>query len=104
MEKLQEIELTIKSAEDGVFAVSLVESPAIEKGFVFLSSEVVELKYLQSKVVTLISYGTEVGIGVSVGVKVGIMVLEGKLVNIDKLISVCQSSLKSIDREKRMPY
>ena len=33
-----------------------------------------------------------------------IMTLEGKLVNIDKLISVCQSSLKSIDREKRMPY
>jgi hypothetical protein len=33
-----------------------------------------------------------------------IMILEGKLVNIDKLISVCQSSLKSIDREKRMPY
>jgi len=33
-----------------------------------------------------------------------IMTLEGKLNNIDKLISVCQSSLKSIDREKRMPY
>ena len=33
-----------------------------------------------------------------------IMTLEGKLQNVDKLISVCQSSLKSIDREKRMPY
>lgn len=32
-----------------------------------------------------------------------IMFLEGQLVNCDKLISVCQSSLKSIDREKRMP-
>lgn len=33
-----------------------------------------------------------------------IMILEGKLQNCDKLISVCQSSLKSIDREKRMPF
>lgn len=33
-----------------------------------------------------------------------IMTLEGKLANCDKLISVCQSSLKSIDREKRIPY
>ena len=32
-----------------------------------------------------------------------IMMLEGKLLNCDKLISVCQSSLKSLDREKRMP-
>jgi len=32
-----------------------------------------------------------------------IMYLEGKLLNCDKLISVCQSSLKSLDREKRMP-
>jgi hypothetical protein len=33
-----------------------------------------------------------------------IMILEGKLANCDKLISVCQSSLKSIMREGRMPY
>ena len=33
-----------------------------------------------------------------------IMILEGTLNNVDKLISVCQSSLKSIEREKRMPF
>ena len=42
---MQEIELTIRNEkEDGVFAVSLVESPAIEENFVALSSEGVELK------------------------------------------------------------
>ena len=49
MEKLQEIELTIKSAEDGVFAVSLVENPAIEKDFVYLSSESIELKVVDEE-------------------------------------------------------
>jgi hypothetical protein len=49
MEKLQEIELKIKDAEDGVFAVSLVENPAIEKDFVYLSSEVVELKVIDEE-------------------------------------------------------
>ena len=38
MEKLQEIELTIKDAtEHGVFAISLVEEPAIEEDFIALS-------------------------------------------------------------------
>ena len=41
---LQEIELTIKDVEDGIFAVSLVNSPAIEVGFVALSSEEISLK------------------------------------------------------------
>ena len=44
MEKLQDIELTIKDeSEDGIFAVSLVEKPAIEHPFVHLSKE--ELKF-----------------------------------------------------------
>ena len=34
---------------------------------------------------------------------IDIMTLEGKLQNCDKLISVCQSSLKSIQREGRLP-
>lgn len=42
---MEEIELFIRNEkEDGVFAVSLVESPAIEENFVALSSEGVELK------------------------------------------------------------
>ena len=45
MGKIEEIELFIRNEkEDGVFAVSLVESPAIEENFVALSSEGVELK------------------------------------------------------------
>lgn len=49
MEKIQEIELTIKTEDDGVFAVSLVENPAIEKDFVFLSSESIELKVIDEE-------------------------------------------------------
>ena len=49
MEKLQEIELTIKNADDGVFAVSLVESPAIEEDFVFLSAEEVKFKVVDEE-------------------------------------------------------
>ena len=44
MERLQEIELTIKSEQDGVFAISLVNSPAIEENFVALEKHEVELK------------------------------------------------------------
>ena len=45
MEKLQDIELTIKDEqEDGVFAVSLVERPAIEKDFIALSKHEVKFK------------------------------------------------------------
>ena len=45
MKKLQEIELKIKDeSEDGVFAISLVENPAIEEDFVYLSKDELELK------------------------------------------------------------
>lgn len=48
--KLQEIELKIKDEdEDGVFAISLVESPAIEENFVALSTEKVELKVVDDE-------------------------------------------------------
>ena len=47
---LQEIELKIKDeAEDGVFAISLVESPAIEENFVALSSQEIELKVINEE-------------------------------------------------------
>ena len=42
---MEEIELFIRNEkEDGVFAVSLVESPAIEENFVALSQQEIELK------------------------------------------------------------
>lgn len=48
--KLQEIELKIKDEnEDGVFAISLVENPAIEENFVALSAEKVELKVVDDE-------------------------------------------------------
>lgn len=48
--KLQEIELTIKDEnEDGVFAISLVESPAIEENFIMLSSQEVKFKILDEE-------------------------------------------------------
>jgi len=48
--KLQEIELTIKDeSEDGVFAISLVDSPAIEENFIMLSSQEVDLKILDEE-------------------------------------------------------
>jgi len=46
---LQEIELTIKDESDGVFAISLVDSPAIEENFIMLSSQEVELKILDEE-------------------------------------------------------
>jgi len=50
MEKLQSIELTIKDEdEDGVFAISLVESPAIEENFVALSKDTIEFKAIDDE-------------------------------------------------------
>ena len=53
--KLQDVELFIKDEnEDGVFAVSLVESPAIEENFIALSTHKMELKVVNEdkKIVT----------------------------------------------------
>lgn len=47
--KLQEVELKIEDAKDGVFAISLVENPAIEKDFIALSSDVIELKVIDEE-------------------------------------------------------
>lgn len=50
MEKLQDIELTIKDeSEDGVFAVSLVERPAIEHPFIHLSKEEFKFKVVDEE-------------------------------------------------------
>lgn len=43
MKKLEEIELTLSNSEDGVFAISLVDKPAIKENFVFLSEQLVQL-------------------------------------------------------------
>ena len=52
MSKIQTIELFIKDeAEDGVFAISLVESPAIESNFVALSEQKEESYSMQLKAV-----------------------------------------------------
>ena len=53
---LQEIELTIKDVEDGIFAVSLVNSPAIEVGFVHLSSEEISLKVIDEEKRIVVGY------------------------------------------------
>jgi hypothetical protein len=48
--KLQEVELFIKDEnEDGVFAVSLVENPAIEENFIALSGYKMELKVVDDE-------------------------------------------------------
>lgn len=47
--EMQEIELKIKNDKDGVFAISLVESPAIESDFIALSSHEVELKVIDEE-------------------------------------------------------
>lgn len=55
--KLQEIELKIKDeAEDGVFAISLVESPAIEEDFVKLSKQQIELKVVDEEKRILVGF------------------------------------------------
>lgn len=57
MEKLQDIELTIKDLQkDGVFAISLVESPAIEENFVHLNSETIELKVVDEEKKIVVGY------------------------------------------------
>jgi len=53
---LQEIELTIKDIEDGIFAVSLVKSPAIEENWVALSSEEIELKVIDEEKRIVVGY------------------------------------------------
>lgn len=49
MEKLQEIELTIKNEKDGIFAISLVEEPAIEEDFVYLSKDEISLSVVDDE-------------------------------------------------------
>lgn len=46
---LQDVELTIESAKNGVFAISLVERPAIEEDFIALSADKVELKVIDEE-------------------------------------------------------
>ena len=41
---MQNIELTIKEDNQGVFAISLVDKPATEEDFIFLSEIKVDLK------------------------------------------------------------
>lgn len=54
--ELQEIELKIKDPKDGVFAISLVESPAIEEDFVKLNSHQVELKVIDEEKRLLVGF------------------------------------------------
>lgn len=53
---MQEIELKIKNSDDGVFAISLVENPAIEEDFVALSSHQVELKVIDEEKRLLVGF------------------------------------------------
>lgn len=47
---MEEIELTIKNKlTEGVFAISLVEAPATEADWIFLSSETIELKVVDEE-------------------------------------------------------
>lgn len=57
MKELQDIELKIKDEqEDGVFAISLVESPAIEEDFVKLGKHEVELKVIDEEKRILVGF------------------------------------------------
>lgn len=49
MAKLQDIELKIKDESEGVFAISLVDEPAIEENFVALSAHEIELKVVDEE-------------------------------------------------------
>lgn len=50
MEKLQEFEMKISDMEkDGVFAISLVDRPAIEEDFIYLSKEEIHLKVVNEE-------------------------------------------------------
>lgn len=54
---MQTIELIIKDeSKDGVFAISLVESPAIEEDFVYLSSHEIELKVVDEEQRIVVGY------------------------------------------------
>lgn len=54
---MQTIELIIKDEnKDGVFAISLVESPAIEEDFVYLSSHEIELKVVDEDQRIVVGY------------------------------------------------
>ena len=54
---MQTIELIIKDEnKDGVFAISLVESPAIEEDFVYLSSHEIELKVVDEEQRIVVGY------------------------------------------------
>jgi plasmid replication initiation protein len=57
MEKIQDIELTIKDLQkDGVFAISLVENPAIEEDFIYLNSHQIELKVVDEEKRIVVGY------------------------------------------------
>ena len=54
---MQTIELIIKDeSKDGVFAISLVENPAIEEDFVYLSSHEIELKVVDEEQRIVVGY------------------------------------------------
>ncbi len=53
---MQTIELFIKDDEDGVFAISLVENPAIEENFVALSAGKIELKAIDDERRIVVGY------------------------------------------------
>ena len=53
---IETIELTIKDEEDGVFAISLVGSPAIDEKFVALSKQPMELKAIDDEKRIVVGY------------------------------------------------
>lgn len=54
---MKDIELTIKDLEkDGVFAISLVENPAIEEDFIYLNSHSIELKVVDEEKRVVVGY------------------------------------------------
>ncbi len=53
---METIELFIKDEEDGVFAISLVESPAIEENFVALSKQEMQLKAIDDERRIVVGY------------------------------------------------
>ena len=54
--KIDTIELFIKDEEDGIFAISLVESPAIEENFVALSDYKIDLKAVDDERRIVVGY------------------------------------------------
>jgi hypothetical protein len=50
MKKIQDIEMIISDeSQDGVFAISLVDKPAIQEDFIYLSSHEIELKVVNEE-------------------------------------------------------